>query len=226
MQLGLLLSLMLHAAGMAIILHGSRRETPAPENVITVNLLASHPSIAAMPAPAAGARSRFATDDESDALGPRAIVDAVGMQHSGDDGHAQSKPARSAVRARRIAKSDVHGAQPVPFANPPVPKAADVENRAKAASNDYLAELAHRLASVEQYPPPSVARGEEGVVVVSLRLDRDGHVIAWEIATSAGYRNLDEAVAEMIRSATFPPFPADWAQVDATFLVPIRFSLR
>ena len=82
-------------------------------------------------------------------------------------------------------------------------------------------------ASSKRYPASAQAHKEEGVVLLSFSLDRNGHVLAHSIARSSGHADLDNEVLEMImRAEPLPPFPESMPQARIDLTVPIRFSLR
>jgi len=82
------------------------------------------------------------------------------------------------------------------------------------------------LESHKRYPDTARQRGEEGNAVLRFEVDRNGHVIAYTVAKSSGYPDLDESVEAMIHGATLPPFPAEMPQPRMEVSVTIRFSLR
>ena len=100
-------------------------------------------------------------------------------------------------------------------------------NRARDSSAQYLRELAERLSQVKRYPQLAVALHEEGTVLLSFQIDRDGRLLAWNIASSSGHDDLDSEVRRMIaEAAPFPPFPPSWHQPEEVFRVPIGFYLH
>jgi protein TonB len=115
-------------------------------------------------------------------------------------------------------------------ADTPLSKPSRVDeqaNRANDSSALYARELAARLSQVKHYPQLAVALHEEGTVLLSFRLDRDGRLLAWKIASSSGHDDLDSEVERMIaEAAPFPPFPPSWQQPEKVFRVPIGFYLH
>jgi TonB family protein len=103
----------------------------------------------------------------------------------------------------------------------------DQVNPAPQPRSFYMGQLAERLSSVKQYPITALARGEKGVVLLSMRLDRLGRLLSSHIAVSSGYSDLDDEVSAMAaEAAPFPPFPAMWSQSSKDFLVPVAFGLN
>ena len=108
------------------------------------------------------------------------------------------------------------------FAPTPVPAPVP----APQASAGYRALLSAWLESHKRYPDAARQRGEEGRAVLRFQVDRSGRVLDYTVASSSGYPDLDQAIEEMMRGATLPPFPADMPQPRMEVSVTIRFSLR
>ena len=111
---------------------------------------------------------------------------------------------------------------------PPAPVTAQrVKGGAPKVEPSWQTNLMRQLQRSKRYPASAQAHKEEGVVLLSFSLDRNGHVLAHSIARSSGHADLDNEVLEMImRAEPLPPFPESMplARIDLT--VPIRFSLR
>ena len=87
--------------------------------------------------------------------------------------------------------------------------------------------LVKHLQQFKRYPSGRRTRGEEGVVLLSFSVDRNGHVLSRQIVHSSGYPDLDDEVMAMIeRAQPLPPFPASMTEPKLDLTVPIRFSLR
>jgi periplasmic protein TonB len=82
-----------------------------------------------------------------------------------------------------------------------------------------------RLAKAQRYPDQ--ARGLQGVVSLAFTIDRHGGVVSSRIVKSSGSTILDAEALDLIkRAAPLPPPPADVADSDLSFVVPIRFAAR
>jgi protein TonB len=87
--------------------------------------------------------------------------------------------------------------------------------------------LFKQLQRFKNYPSGARARNEQGVVMLTFTVNRDGHVLSRQIVTGSGHPDLDAEVLTMIdRAQPLPAFPASMAQAKQDFTVPIRFSLR
>jgi protein TonB len=87
--------------------------------------------------------------------------------------------------------------------------------------------LVAHLQRYKRYPGGAQSRHEEGVVLLSFSMDRNGHVIARHVARSSGHSELDAEVMAMIqRAQPLPSFPPSMTQSRLDLTVPIRFSLR
>ncbi len=111
---------------------------------------------------------------------------------------------------------------------PPAPMTAErAKGGAPHIAPSWATRLVRRLQRFKRYPRAAQARSEQGVVLLSFSLDRNGHVLARRIVRSSGYRALDEEVMAMItRAQPLPAFPASMPQQRLDLTVPIRFSLR
>jgi periplasmic protein TonB len=117
--------------------------------------------------------------------------------------------------ARAAAPQTATAATPVPA---PVPS--------PEASAGYRALLSAWLESHKRYPESARERGEEGHAILRFQVDRSGRVLDYSVTSTSGYADLDQAVEEMMRGATLPPFPAGMPQPRIEVSVTIRFSLR
>jgi len=97
-------------------------------------------------------------------------------------------------------------------------------NAAQASWRDLL--IAH-LQRNKRYPSAAQSRHDQGTVVLSFSMDRNGRVLARHIARSSGVSELDEEVLSMIqRAQPLPAFPPSMTQARMDLTVPIKFSLR
>lgn len=86
--------------------------------------------------------------------------------------------------------------------------------------------LFKQLQRFKNYPSGARARNEQGVVMLSFTVGRDGHVLSRQIVTGSGYPDLDAEVLTMLeRAQPLPAFPASMTQAQQDFTVPFRFSL-
>ncbi|MBR0657347.1 energy transducer TonB family protein, partial [Plastoroseomonas arctica] len=92
---------------------------------------------------------------------------------------------------------------------------------------NYVSLLLAALERHKRYPSSARARRAQGVAILRFHLARDGRLLDWHIDRTSGDLELDDAVADMIRSAS--PLPAPPAEVVGDRLelvVPVRFTLR
>jgi periplasmic protein TonB len=92
----------------------------------------------------------------------------------------------------------------------------------------WAALLTERIKQVESYPSGARARGEVGVVLISVNIGRDGHVLASHVVHSSGHADLDaDALAWIARAQPLPAFPASMAQAELDdFQIPLRYKLQ
>ncbi|MGB5569918.1 MAG: TonB family protein, partial [Sedimenticolaceae bacterium] len=114
----------------------------------------------------------------------------------------------------KIAAAEVERPQPeVPL--------IDVQKR-----QHYLAALAARINRSKYYPRASRRRGEEGTVVVSFVIQRDGELTDFVVTESSGHERLDTAALKTLRRVTpFEPIPDVIGRDQWPISVPIAYSL-
>ena len=111
---------------------------------------------------------------------------------------------------------------------PPTPAmAARTKGGAPRVEPSWQTGLVKHLQQYKRYPSAAQEHGEEGVVLLSFSVDRDGHVLSRRVVQSSGYSALDDEVMAMIeRAQPLPPFPPTMPEPKLDLIVPIRFSLR
>ncbi len=83
-----------------------------------------------------------------------------------------------------------------------------------------------RFAALPPYPAASRRLGEEGVVVVHVRIGHDGRVLAATLARSSGYPRLDAAaLAHALATWRFTPALSAGVAVEATRDIKVDFRL-
>lgn len=75
------------------------------------------------------------------------------------------------------------------------------------------------------YPPVSRRLGEEGKVVLRVRVGAQGASLAVEVRQSSGHPRLDEAARAAVEKWRFVPARQGGEAVEATVLVPLHFTL-
>lgn len=87
-------------------------------------------------------------------------------------------------------------------------------------------DMAYLNNPAPSYPAVSRRTGEEGVVLLRVRVSAGGSVEAIEVRTSSGFARLDLAALEAVRRWRFVPARAGDRAVAGWALVPIHFTLR
>jgi protein TonB len=77
------------------------------------------------------------------------------------------------------------------------------------------------------FPASARAKHQEGTVVVTFTITRQGRLTARNISKSSGYAELDgEALATLQRAQPYPPPPQDLTQQQFVFTLPMRYNIR
>ena len=134
--------------------------------------------------------------------------------------------------ARRDANAEAAGGQDRTNAPAKAPQTAQTTQQGTTGSvsdtpPDYRAELGAWLQRYKDYPRRARRLRQEGTVLLYFVMDRNGHVLDWEIRQSSGHELLDEAVRDMIRKADpLPGLPDSVSMQRLALTVPVRFQLR
>lgn len=75
------------------------------------------------------------------------------------------------------------------------------------------------------YPRLSLSLGEEGQVVLRVRVSAEGAVLGVDVSRSSGYPRLDEAARRAVAGWRFIPAHENGAGVESTVVFPLTFSL-
>ncbi len=77
-----------------------------------------------------------------------------------------------------------------------------------------------------EYPESSRRRGEQGEVLVEMRIDAKGLVEQARIVQSSGFPKLDEAALRAVKSAQFNPAKSQGDSVASTARLKLQFEIR
>ena len=147
------------------------------------------------------------------------------------------KPASAPMRERRaVSPRPVIALQPelaapaasfsVPAAAPPAP-ATDVAPAMPApAVTPVRFEAAYLHNPRPEYPPLSRRLGEEGKVLLRVRVSREGRPAAVDLEKSSNFARLDDAARSVVAHWRFVPARRGDEAIDATVIVPIVFRLE
>lgn len=125
--------------------------------------------------------------------------------------------------APTVEATPVFTAPPPPPPPPPGPSQADLD----AARRGYAERLARAIAQHKKYPRVAQMRAWQGEVLVDLKLDNQGNVLASGIERSSGYEVLDKQALEMVaRAAPFPAPPDILKSSVFNIQVPVSFKLE
>lgn len=120
----------------------------------------------------------------------------------------------------------------VPLAAPTAPAApaatsAPVDSaQARREREDYIRALMAALLQHRSYPPEARRQRARGVVQLRFTVGRDGHVLASNVARSAGHAVLDEAALAVLAAADpLPAIPPSLGRDTLTVTVPVEYAL-
>lgn len=101
--------------------------------------------------------------------------------------------------------------------------------QANPMSSDWSGKLLAHLSRFKRYPAVALRQQRQGVVYISITLDRQGNVLTAKLLRSSGVDSLDREAEQLAkRAAPLPPPPDDIRAGQPSFSVtlPIRFDLR
>lgn len=75
------------------------------------------------------------------------------------------------------------------------------------------------------YPLPAKRRGEEGTVVLMVKVESDGKPGAVDIKETSGYSSLDDSAKNAVRKWAFEPARRNGAPISSTVEIPVSFRL-
>lgn len=76
------------------------------------------------------------------------------------------------------------------------------------------------------YPREAAERGQEGIVMLSVSVDRSGKPQKIEVRKSSGHSLLDEAALKTVKKWKFRPGRIGFLSAESELLIPIRFQLK
>jgi protein TonB len=116
----------------------------------------------------------------------------------------------------------VEEAAPVATASPVAVAAAPAVQPAQPPT---LESVSYVKEPPVRYPPLSKRLREQGLVVLRVIIDVQGHAAECSVQQSSGFERLDTAACEAVRRAVFRPYVLQGRAIAASALVPIEFSL-
>lgn len=124
-------------------------------------------------------------------------------------------------------------APPRPQVQPPAPVVRSAPQSADDANRflqSYIEKLRARIRARRVYPPPSIAQREEGNVLVSFDLVRDGTIRNIRMVKSSGYPLLDDNAVHLLQKISpFEPIPETviegLGKNTFSFQIPIEYRL-
>lgn len=196
MKQGLIYSLMVHAALFGV--GGWVWARPAAYGVTSGVYSAEVELVAAPEVPAAETILPAERAPESEAV-PEAVEEPRMKP--------QTKPAAKTVPAS-------------PPASPARPASSGGAGAQIAARPNYLRNPA------PAYPEAARRNGEEGVVILVVRVGRDGRPMQVELGQTSGHRQLDQAALRAVKKWFFEPARIGALPVESTVQIPVRFRIK
>ena len=91
----------------------------------------------------------------------------------------------------------------------------------------YVGSILQLIENQKHYPPSAQRRGQQGRVVLSLKLSRGGDILAVTVLEPSPYTDLNDASLETIqRIGHFPPLPDGIKLSEVNLKVPVEYKLQ
>jgi periplasmic protein TonB len=114
---------------------------------------------------------------------------------------------------------------PAPVSAPPAPNPAPAANPAAAAVSAARFDAAYLHNPRPSYPALSRRLGEEGKVMLKVRVSAEGLPLTVDLEKSSGFERLDEAARQVVGHWRFVAAKRGDETIEATVIVPIAFRL-
>ncbi|UCV05932.1 energy transducer TonB [Dechloromonas denitrificans] len=115
---------------------------------------------------------------------------------------------------------------PAPSAAPPAPPAAaPTASAAPVTVTPARFDAAYLHNPEPKYPPLSRRLGEEGKVLLRVRVSRDGQPATIDFEKSSNFERLDEAAKQVVARWRFIPAKRGDEAIEASVIIPIVFRL-
>ena len=90
----------------------------------------------------------------------------------------------------------------------------------------YIDSLREEIERNKKYPLLSKSKNEEGVVLLSFRINKNGKIDKLKIIKSSGYEKLDEAAIKAVEKGVYKNIPNELEDEYLDIQVPIKFNLN
>ena len=98
---------------------------------------------------------------------------------------------------------------------------------ARVNLHGYLTSIYRRVVRYKHYPPAARRLRLQGRVLVRMRIDRSGKLLAAEVKRSSGHAVLDRAALGIVRNAApYAGMPTAYGKPSVKIVVPVDFRLE
>jgi protein TonB len=154
---------------------------------------------------------------------PTAIPDDIAQLRAQTPATSHAPPPQQAAQ-RSAAPAQTTANQAA--SRPAAPSATQAPPAPQISPQRWQGQLFAHLERFKRYPSAASQRREQGTVYVQFSIDNAGNILSSRIVRSSGYANLDEAVSQMMRTASPVPRPPAELGNPVTLTAPIEFALR
>lgn len=95
------------------------------------------------------------------------------------------------------------------------------------AKTTYFSLITQIIYRNKRYPRQAYSLQQEGLVVVKLKLNKDGEILDLSVLDESPYKSLNQASLDTISAIhRFPPIPSELGVSELTLRVPIEYKIR
>lgn len=107
-----------------------------------------------------------------------------------------------------------------------LPQETALSSEVSNAKTTYFALITQIIYRHKRYPRLAYSLNQEGLVVISLKLNKDGEILDLSVIKEAPYKILNQASLDTISAIhRFPPIP-DELGAELTLRIPIEYKIR
>lgn len=91
----------------------------------------------------------------------------------------------------------------------------------------YVGGVLQLIERQKKYPPAAQRRGQQGRVLLSLTLNKQGEIVDVRVAEPSAFPDLNDAALEIVRRIrNFPPLPDDLKRAEISLQIPVEYKLE
>jgi TonB family protein len=91
----------------------------------------------------------------------------------------------------------------------------------------YVGNVLQLIERQKKYPPAAQRRGQQGRVLLSLIVNKQGEIVDVRVAEPSAFPDLNDAALEIVRRIrNFPPLPDELKRAEISLQIPVEYKLQ